>query len=250
MPTKNVNGITRYYEIHGSGEPLMIIQGMGVDLSSVEPITAAFAENYRVIAFDSRGVGRTDKPDIPYSIEMMVTDTLDLMDALSLRQVHILGVSMGSMIAIALAAADPKRVNGLVLHVASHRVPFLMNTLWRIMWNTNAGRRKMIRDSTFLFNQKYPPTPESFVRMGMAPLDFDGRNVLPNIHAPTLILNGTTDQVVPMSITRELAQGIKGARLILADGDHLFSARDPDLLIKPALEFLAEVDRISGESPY
>lgn len=78
MPTKNINGISMYYEIHGSGEPRLIIQGMGVDLSSVEPVNAAFSKDYQVIAFDSRGVGRTDKPDIPYSIDMMMTDTLDL----------------------------------------------------------------------------------------------------------------------------------------------------------------------------
>jgi pimeloyl-ACP methyl ester carboxylesterase len=245
MPTKNVNGITIYYEIHGTGEPLVIIQGMGVDLSTVEPVTAEFARKYQVIAFDSRGVGRTDKPDIPYSIEMMVADTLSLMDALGIRQAHILGVSMGSMIAIALAAEHPKRVKGLVLHVAFHRVPFLMNTIWRIMWRTRAGRKKMIQTSDFLFKQQYPPTPESFVRQGEAPLGFDGRRLLSRIKSPTLILNGTKDQVVPMSITRELAGGIMGAKLILADGDHLFSAKDPNLLIAPALEFLADVDGTS-----
>jgi pimeloyl-ACP methyl ester carboxylesterase len=242
MPTKNVNGITIYYEIHGTGEPLVIIQGMGVDLSTVEPVTAEFARKYQVIAFDSRGVGRTDKPDIPYSIEMMMADTLSLMDALGIRQAHILGVSMGSMIAIALAAEHPKRVKGLVLHVAFHRVPFLMNIIWRIMWRTRAGRKKMIQTSDFLFKQQYPPTRESFVRQGEAPLGFDGRRLLSRIKSPTLILNGTKDQVVPMSITRELAGGIKGAKLILADGDHLFSAKDPNLLITPALEFFADVD--------
>lgn len=60
-----------------------------------------------------------------------------------------------------------------------------------------------------------------------------------------LIVNGTKDQIVPMNITRELAQGIQSAKLILVDSDHLFTLQNPDLLIKPALEFLTEVDGMS-----
>jgi pimeloyl-ACP methyl ester carboxylesterase len=78
---------------------------------------------------------------------------------------------------------------------------------------------------------------------------YDSRNLLDRIRAPTLIVNGTKDQIVPMSITQELARGIPGARLILADGDHLFSAKDPDLLIGPARAFLAEVDANPDNRP-
>ncbi len=99
----------------------------------------------------------------------------------------------------------------------------------------------MMKSADFLFQQKYPPTPESFACQGVAPLKFDGRKLLGQIRAPTLIMNGTKDLVVSMKITRELARGIPGAELVLVDGDHLF-IRDPNLLTKPVLEFLGEVD--------
>lgn len=141
-----------------------------------------------------------------------------------------------------IAAKHPERVNGLMLHVGFHRVPFLQNAIWSLMWKIPAGRKMMMKSADFLFKQRYPPTPESFARQGIAPLKFDGRKLLGQVKAPTLIVNGTKDQAVSMRITRELARGIPGAKLVLVDGDHLFIAQDVDLLIKPALEFLIEID--------
>lgn len=71
---------------------------------------------------------------------------------------------------------------------------------------------------------------------------YDGRRLLGRIRAPTLIVNGTRDPLVPMRITRELAEGIPGSDLVLVEGDHLFAATDPDLLLVPALSFLGAVD--------
>jgi pimeloyl-ACP methyl ester carboxylesterase len=242
MPSVKIKDICMYYEIHGHGDPLVIIQGMGVEISSVETVNQRFGKKYRVVAFDSRGTGRTDKPDIPYTIDMMVNDTLGLMDHLEIQKAHIIGISMGSMIALTLAAKHPERVNGLILHVAFHRVTLPLKLMWSLMWNTSWGQKKMIAMSDFLFKQHYPPTSASFIRQGMAPLNFDGRSLLSKIKAPTLILNGTKDQVVPVSISRELSTGISGAELRLIDGDHLFAAKNPDLFIEPALRFLNDVD--------
>lgn len=100
----------------------------------------------------------------------------------------------------------------------------------------------MMKGAEFLFQQQYPPTLESFARQGLAPLNFDGRKLLGQIKAPTLIVNGTKDQAVSMKITRELAKGIPGAKLVLVEGDHLFISQNINLLLKPALDFLAEVD--------
>src|SRR2546430_16089333 len=70
-----VNDIQMYYEMHGDGEPLVVILGLGTDVSEWDGIIRWLAEKYKVLAFDNRGAGRTDKPDIPYSIEMMADDT-------------------------------------------------------------------------------------------------------------------------------------------------------------------------------
>ena len=238
MPYAESNGIQIYYEIHGEGSPLVIIQGMGVEISTTERVNRELGRTFQVIAFDSRGTGRTDRPDTPYTIDMMVRDTIGLLDHLGIRKADLLGASMGSMIALAIAAEYPERVNRLVLHVGFHRVAEPLRTTWKIMWGTSWGRKKLVAASGMLFAQKYPPSVESFRRQGEAPLSFDGRDLLPRIRCPVLILNGSKDQVVPMKITRELAEGIRGAELILTEGDHLYAARDPDLLINPVRDFL------------
>jgi len=83
MPTVKVNDITKYYEIHGEGEPMVLIAGLNSDHTLYQKvgITPRLAERYQVVAFDNRGVGQTDKPDIPYTIEMMAEDTAGLLNA-------------------------------------------------------------------------------------------------------------------------------------------------------------------------
>ena len=115
MPTIHVNDIEMYYEIHGEGEPLVLIVGLGTDLSEWDGIIGWLAKKYRVFAFDNRGAGRTDKPDLPYSLEMMADDTEGLMNALAIEQAHILGISMGGRIALAFVLQHPQRVKSLIL---------------------------------------------------------------------------------------------------------------------------------------
>src|SRR5580700_679417 len=100
MPTARVNGITMYYEQHGAGEPLLLINGLGADITLLAPIVAWFARSDRGVAFGNRGAGRSDKPDAPYTIELMAKDTAALMDVLSLGRVNVLGISMGGRIAL------------------------------------------------------------------------------------------------------------------------------------------------------
>lgn len=245
MPIEKVNDITMYYEIFGEGKPLVVIQGLGFEISPMveEPGKNRYldklAHRYKVVLFDNRGTGRSDRPDIPYSVEMFARDTIGLMDALGISQAHIMGTSMGSMIAQEIAAKNPERVKGLILVVGFTRVLFLMRVIGIIATTVPGIREKM---TGWVFKQKYPPTPASFRRMSDAVNAYDSRSLLGKIRAPTLVVNGARDLIVPMKITHELAEGIAGAKLLIIDGDHLFSAKDPDLLIKPALEFLAEVD--------
>jgi pimeloyl-ACP methyl ester carboxylesterase len=245
MPLAHVNDIDMYYEIHGKGEPLLMIQGLGFEMSAMvtEPGKSRyidrFTDRYQVILFDYRGVGRTDKPDIPYSIGMLADDTVGLMDALGIRKAHIMGTSMGSQIAQTIAAQYPDRVKGLILVVGFTRVLPMMRALGFIMTTIPGFKEKA---TGWIYQQKYPPTPESFRRMADAANRCDTRELLGRISSPTLIVNGIKDSIVPMRITRELAGGIPGARLVLVDGDHLFMIKSPDLLIDPARAFLADVD--------
>lgn len=246
MPTIKVNDINLYYEIHGEGETLINIQGWGVEITSAEfgapQIIEELAKHYRVIAFDNRGVGRTDKPDIPYSIEMMAEDAIGLMKSLGIERAHIVGGSLGGCVAQMIAARHPERVNGLVLHGAWTRMPLSTRIMTKVLLSLPGSKRRETKRAKMLFQQKYPPTPESFFRQLYAGLYFDSRKLLGRINAPTLIVNCKKDQFMPMKITRELAEGIPGAKLVLLERDHLFIMKEPELVARPALEFLLEVD--------
>ena len=115
MPTIYVNDITMYYEIHGEGEPLVLIPGLPIDVTAFRQIISELAKHYRIIVFDNRGAGRTDKPDMPYSIGMMADDTAGLLAALGIQRAHVLGVSMGGRIATELTLRHPKMVKSLIL---------------------------------------------------------------------------------------------------------------------------------------
>lgn len=241
MPKVKVNDINMYYEIHGEGEPFIMIQGLGVDIDVAAPIISEFAKKYKVIAFDNRGVGRTDKPDMHYSVEMMAEDTIGLMNALDIQSAHIIGASMGSRIAQALAEKYPERAKSLILHVAAARVPHKENlgatiAMWLTLIMIKLGQVEKTLSS------KYPPTRKSLLRQFNANVEFDGRNSLSKIQAPTLIVNGTKDISNPMKCTDELVQGIKNSKLVLVEGDHFFAATNLDLLVMPSIEFLEEID--------
>jgi pimeloyl-ACP methyl ester carboxylesterase len=115
MPSVQVNDIAIYYELHGAGEPLVLINGLAADVSEYGDMIRWLAKRFTVLAFDNRGAGRTDKPHTPYSIEQMAADTAGLMQALGMKQAHVLGISMGGRIALALTLWHPGLVNRLVL---------------------------------------------------------------------------------------------------------------------------------------
>lgn len=208
-----------------------------------------FAKKFRVIAIDKRGTGRTDKPDVPYTIEQMADDTIGLMDALKIRRAHILGISMGSMVAQVIAAKYPDRVTGLVLHLGFTRIPQVVKIMMNLMLYVPGSKKKVEEGMATILRQKYPPTPASFRRQGEAVAQFDGRKVIGHIRAPTLIVNGSKDQFVPLKITRELTEGIRGATLVLLDADHTISRTQPELLLTHVAGFLEAIDVTDSDNP-
>ena len=245
MPTVHVNDIDIYYEIHGEGVPLLNILGMGMNIASFygPSMTRQLAEHYQVIAFDNRGIGRSSKPDTPFTIEMMAQDTIGLMDALDIKQAHIVGGSLGGCVVQIIAAKHPGRVKGLVLHGAASRYPLIFRVMVHMAAKIPSIRRKSVKMAEPIFKEPYPPTETTYLNQCFIGATFDSRYLLCRITAPTLIINGTNDKYVPMKFTRELAGGIRGSRLELLDCDHLFILKEPELVIRPALTFLQDVDR-------
>ena len=111
MPTVHVNGINLVYETHGSGDPLVLISGIGYDRWQWHKMVPGLAGHFTVITFDNRGVGQTDKPVRPYTAQMLADDTAGLIQALGYQCAHVMGHSMGGFVAQALALNHPAQIN-------------------------------------------------------------------------------------------------------------------------------------------
>jgi pimeloyl-ACP methyl ester carboxylesterase len=115
MPITTANGIDLYYEVHGEGEPLLLIMGLSLSSKSWFRTIPALSKQYKVIVFDNRGVGVSGKPNSPYSIELMADDAKAVLDAAGVESAHIYGISMGGMIAQRLALKYPEVIRSLIL---------------------------------------------------------------------------------------------------------------------------------------
>ena len=224
MPYVKVNDIHMYYEIHGDGEPLVLILGLGTDISEWDRIIRWLAEKYQILAFDNRGVGRTDKPDIAYSIEMMADDAAGLMQTLGIQQAHIVGISLGGRIALALSLRHAECVKKLVLVSTSARS--VKN--WR-------RRFYALLSGAPIFRSKYPQPHYAFMRQIQASSVYNCTDQLHELHIPTLILHGKKDKSVPYYLAEEMHTGIKGSKMLTFEGGHLF------FLMKERQKFLEKL---------
>ena len=263
MPKVKVGDINMYYEVHGKGEPLVVIPGMTSNVDWYFMFFPVFAREYRVVAFDNRGAGRSDAPDIPYNTEMMADDLAGLLDAIGIKSAHIHGASMGGMIAQTFALKYPTRVRSLILACtgfgAAHGVqttdPEIIDVLQhptvlppresavqslRLMIS-----REFIDKNPDLIQQivekfmEHPAPPHGQMRQGQALMSFDTYERLPEIKAPTLVIHGESDRTLPVENARILASRIPGAELaILKKMGHGFMTEAFDESNKIMLDFL------------
>ena len=215
VPIARINDLGIYYEVRGDGPPVLLIGGLGNDVSMYGGIIARLVQSSRVIAFDNRGSGRSDKPDIPYSIGMMAGDAVGLMDALGIARAHLVGISMGGSIALDLALAHPDRVTGLVLVSASARKPAKLRM-------SAPMRAAYVLRSLPMFRGRHPQPEYAHARQRAASRSYDCTARLEQIHAPTLILHGRRDRTVPTALAEEMHDRIAGSQLVMFDGGHMF----------------------------
>ncbi|MCS6926602.1 MAG: alpha/beta hydrolase [Candidatus Binatia bacterium] len=253
MPYLRSNGITLYYEEHGSGEPLLLIMGFTVSSIGWRWNLPAFARMFRTIVFDNRGVGRSDKPDTPYSMAMFAADTLGVLDSLGIAQAHVFGISMGGMIAQEFALRYPQRVKTLilgcthcgganavlsqdpdVLHLVQHVETVDVQQAALIMTKVAVTPWFLQRhlDVLVQLNQlslQYPTPQHGMVRQMQAIQGHDTYDRLPQITVPTLVVTGKEDGLVPPENSITLARRIPNADLVmLANASHLFNIELPD----------------------
>jgi len=263
MPVARGNGINIYYEVHGDGDPLVLIQCLGGNSVDWQFQTPVFAERYRVVIFDNRGSGRSEAPPPRYSVVEMADDALALMDVLGIERAHILGLSLGGFIAQELALRSPQRVDRLVLAATAARLPALSRHALRV-WLRMAEERvseetrflemfswlfssRLLEDESqvatmlgFFVQNPYPQLPEGYSGQIAACLAHDTRHRIKAIAAPTLVMAAGEDILVPVAAAEELASGIPRARLaVIPGGGHAFGGELPDQFNRAVLEFLA-----------
>jgi 3-oxoadipate enol-lactonase len=245
------------WESRGDGPALLLIQGLGYARWSWEPILPGLAERYRVIAFDNRGIGESDKPDGPYTAGQMAGDALQVLDEAGVDRAHVLGASLGGMIAQELAVGAPDRVDKLVLCCTTpgglDTVPMPEVTvqlfaeaqtlapeiaLRKFVENALGGNPsgKLVEE---LYTRRLanPPDPAGWQAQAAAGLGFQG--VVGAIAAPTLILTGTADNVVDPRNADVLVARIPGSRVERFEGaGHLFFWEQPQAAVQAITGFL------------
>jgi len=257
MPIARIKGISIHYQVAGRGDPLVMIMGFNAGRLGWLPQIPFFRKYYRVVTFDNRGVGKSDKPPGPYSTRMMADDTVRLMDLLGIERAHILGLSMGGMIAQELAVEYPQRVMKLVLACtyASQDGTSGDSLEQARLWQLAPEEQLRAMISLAFNNPLYRCVFGLLVRMQSRFMRAAGRvgmegqseacrqhNTLERlslITAPTLIIVGTGDRVIKPVCSEIIAARIPNARLIQVDGGaHYLSLENRRVFNREVLNFL------------
>jgi aminoacrylate hydrolase len=270
VPKVAVAGGEIHYEEAGRGEPLIFVSGLGGVGSYWQPQVPAFSSRFRVITYDHRGTGSSDRLQRAFSIDQMTIELVALMDALRIERAHIVGWSTGGAIGQTLAIEQPQRIARLVLcSTWTHCDPWFRRLF-------EARREVLLRGGSELYAAffpmwVYPPdhvnahdagigeevrqavagAPPVEVATGRinALLAFDRRAGLSRIKTPTLVVASENDYVIPSYHAEALALAIPGARLaMIRDGGHANTAVRPDEFNRIVLEFL-EVENPWGQTP-
>jgi 3-oxoadipate enol-lactonase len=216
MPTASADGISIYYEVHGAGDPLLLIGGLGSDITLFGQLIPVLAAHHQVVALDNRGAGRSDKPDIRYSVAMMAGDAVAVLDALGIETADILGVSMGGKIALEIALTQPARVRRLVL-VSSSAAPRTgkMTLSWPMRLAQGFAKVGLLQG-------KYPQPDYAFRRQREASGEYDALSRLGSVAVPVLIAHGRQDKTTAFARAEELQAGIPDSQLAEFRGGHMF----------------------------
>lgn len=262
MPAVKVGDINMYYEIHGGGDPLVVIPGITCDITTcLFRQIPGLANHYQVVAIDNRGSGMSDKPDIPYSMDMMVKDVAGLLDSIGIRKAHICGESLGGMIAQNFALCYPEVTASLVLacthsggkHMVKpdqavmaaffdmHGTPEerLRRVLPLIFSQGFMSKRQDVVEHFVSLRLEHPSPAHAFMRQAEAAMTHDTYDRLPEIGVPTLVTAGTEDKLFPVENSRILASRIHGAESAILEGvGHFMSVEAPEAVNRAIHDFL------------
>jgi pimeloyl-ACP methyl ester carboxylesterase len=259
MPKAIVNGININYKVEGQGKSLVMIIGFSASRSGWASQIPFFRKHYRVITFDNRGVGKSDKPEGPYTTRMMADDTVKLLDYLNIQKAHILGASMGGMIAQELAIDYPDRTSKLVLactyackdeisgdtpeqaellHLPSEKMAAAMARL-----AANKPFNQFVFGLAAMIQTRFigVSAKTGLKGQGAACNSHNTLSRLPLIKAQTLVIVGTNDRIIKPVSSEVIASQIQGAKLVKIDGgSHMFSFEMKNIFNREVLNFLQQ----------
>jgi pimeloyl-ACP methyl ester carboxylesterase len=252
------SGVRIAWERRGTGEPLLLLHGLGYARWGWEPVVDDLAEANEVVLLDNRGIGESDAPAGPYTVSDMAGDAVAVLDAAGLERAHVLGTSLGGMIALQVALDHPERVDRLVLACATPggvgAAPMPERTV-RLLAEAQAlpaevALRRFIENA---FGPGPDPAqierilkhristaqaPAAWAAQAAAGAAFDVWDRLPEIRARTLVLTGDQDAVVDPKNSELLAARIPEARLEVFPGcGHLFFWEQPMQFVETVKEF-------------
>jgi pimeloyl-ACP methyl ester carboxylesterase len=266
MAQANVNGVRLFYKVQGQGEALVLIPGLGAGHTAWFRQLHAFKKHYKVITFDPRSIGRSDRPKQLYGFKALADDVVGLMDHLAIKRAHILGQSLGGLVAQEVAIDYPDRVLKLVLvssTVAGGDTnptnPALMEALGyaegpteidfskvdtRRTMNAVIGMsfNKMLYRKAMQFLSRFFVKPEMFDGLSDQLRAISGHNTVDRLHlikAQTLVITGAEDRIVSPHSSEVLADKIPNAKLIMVkDGSHGFNVEMTSRFNREVLDFL------------
>lgn len=266
MPIVAVKGINLYYEIHGEGVPLVLIMGLRRNLEWWYCQIPSLSKVFKVLVFDNRGAGRSDKPEMEYSIPLFADDTAGLMEALGIRSAHVLGISMGGYIAQELALTYPDKVKSLILGCTGcgGRRTVLMSEERMIKFTANKDlspeeilRKDMDIYFSDLFVEAHPDKIREFVNISLryyqpkeaffrqfeACRKHDTADRLGGVKAPVLIMTGDDDPLVPSENSLILKELLPDAKVsYFPNLRHCFFIEEAERFSREAVEFITSVE--------
>ena len=260
VPYATSGGARIYWDESHGGDPLLLIMGLWYTHEMWHRTRPRLAGHFRTIAFDNRGVGKSDVPTGPYSIAQMADDAAAVLDAAQVDRAHVFGVSMGGMIAQEFALAYSTRVRSLILGCTAcggkNAIPaakeVLEIALARASMTPEEGAqaivpfiydaatpRERIEEDLAIRRRTYPAAA-GYLGQVQAILAWTSLDRLKDIHAPTLILHGESDGLVPPENARILEKEIRGSRLVmLPHASHIFATDQPESSHREILAFLS-----------
>lgn len=262
MPILKINDVDLYYETYGQGFPLVFISGFTADHSMWELLVGAYSHKYQVIIFDNRGAGKSsDKPDYPYTAQVMADDTIGLLKALELPQAHFIGHSFGSCVAQTIALKYPTYVKSIVLSntlLRAHaRLLLFSDTRFDLIkaempaavitkLNLAMGYSNKFLSVSGRIEQITKIAPPAMTVQGYQhQFDglkaFDSRNWVGDIKKPCLLICADEDLLADMADSQFIEKSIKEAEFFcFKNVGHVPMFEHPDIFNEVILQFLAK----------